>query len=255
MAEKLKDRVAIVTGAGTGIGRAIAIGLAKEGANLVGAARRVDKLQETAKEVEALGRKFLAVRCDVSKKEDCENVVRETLNEFGRIDILVNNAAIFPFTRFLDITPEEWDTVMATNVRGVVQMCQAVLPHMINQGRGNIIMVNSAQARMAAYLQPHYTTSKGALLALTRSLAGEYGPKGIRVNGFNVGFTPETEQVQLFGEKAIPQSFREALIKTIPLRRLGRPEDYQGIAVFLASDDSAYITGQTIPVDGGQAMP
>jgi len=255
MGEKLKDRVTIVTGPGTGIGRAIAIGFAREGANLVGAGRRVDKLQETAKEVEALGRKFLVVRCDVTKKEDCQNILRETLKEFGRIDILVNNAAIFPFTPFLDITPEEWDSVLATNLRGAAQMCQAVLPEMIKQRKGNIIMVNSSQARIAAYVHTHYSASKGAVIALTRALAAEYGPKGIRVNGFCCGFTPETEQVQLYGEKALPQSFREALTKTIPLRRLGRPEDYPGIAVFLASDDSGFITGQTISVDGGMTMP
>ena len=254
MGDKLRDRVTIVTGAGTGIGRAIAIGLAREGAQLVGAARRVDKLSETAKEVEALGCKFLAVRCDVTKKEDCENVVRETLNEFGRIDILVNNAAIYPFTRFLDITAEEWDAVLTTNLRGAAQMCQAVLPQMINQGKGNIIMVNSLQARVGAYLHSHYAASKAALIALTKSLATEYGRKGIRVNGFCCALTPETEGVQLFGEKAVPQSFREALVKTIPLRRLAHPDDYQGIAVFLASDDSNYITGQTISVDGGQTM-
>jgi len=256
MAEKLKDRVAIVTGAGTGIGKAIAVGFAKEGANLVGADIAVDKLLETAKEVEALGRKFLVVRCDVSKKEDCDNVMRETMKGFGRVDILVNNAAIYPVKRFLDITPEEWDAVLATNLRGAVQMCQAVLPEMVKQRKGNIIMVNSGQARMPAVLHNHYSSSKAALLGLTRCLAAEFGPRGIRVNGFIAGFTPKTEQVEkLLGEKAFPQGFEEAIIKATPLRRVPTPEDYQGIAVFLASDDSAFITGQTISVDGGQTMP
>jgi len=256
MAEKLKEQVAIVTGAGAGIGRAIAVGLAKEGANLVGVDIQVDKLRETAKEVRALGRKFLAVRCDVSQKQDCDNVARETMKEFGRIDILVNNAAIYPIKRFLDITPEEWDAVLAVNLSGVVQMCQAVLPEMVKQRRGSIIMVNSGQSRMPAVLHNHYSASKGALLQLTRCLAAEFGPRGIRVNGFIAGFTPKTEQVEkLLREGVFPQGFEEAIIKATPLRRAPTPEDYQGIAVFLASDDSAFITGQTISVDGGQTMP
>jgi len=256
MAEKLKERVAIVTGAGAGIGRAIAIGLAKEGANLVGVDIQVDKLRETAKEVKAQGRKFLAVRCDVSQKQDCDNVARETMKEFGRIDILVNNAAIYPIKRFLDITPEEWDAVLAVNLSGVVQMCQAVLPEMVKQRRGSIIMVNSGQSRLPAVLHNHYSASKGALLQLTRCLAAEFGPRGIRVNGFIAGFTPKTEQVEkLLREGVFPQGFEEAIIKATPLRKAPTPEDYQGIAVFLASDDSAFITGQTISVDGGQTMP
>jgi len=256
MAEKLKGQVAIVTGAGAGIGRAIAVGLAKEGANLAGVDIQVDKLQETAKEVEALGRKFLAVRCDISKKEDCDNAARETVNEFGKIDILVNNAAIYPVKRFLDITPEEWDAVLAVNLRGAVQMCQAVLPEMVKQRKGSIIMVNSGQSRIPSVVHNHYASSKGALLQLTRCLAAEFGPRGIRVNGFIAGFTPKTEQLEkLLAEGAFPQGFDEVIVKATPLRRVPTPEDYQGIAVFLASDDSAFITGQTISVDGGQTMP
>ena len=256
MAEKLKGQVAIVTGAGAGIGRAIAVGLAKEGANLVGVDIQVDKLQGTAKEVEALGRKFLAVRCDISKKEDCDNAARETVNEFGKIDILVNNAAIYPVKRFLDITPEEWDAVLATNLRGAVQMCQAVLPEMVKQRKGSIIMVNSGQSRIPSVVHNHYASSKGALLQLTRCLAAEFGPRGIRVNGFIAGFTPKTEQLEkLLAEGAFPQGFDEVIVKATPLRRAPTPEDYHGIAVFLASDDSAFITGQTISVDGGQTMP
>jgi len=256
MAEKLKEQVAIVTGAGAGIGRAIAVGLAKEGANLVGVDIQVDKLQETAKEVEALGRKFLAVRCDISKKEDCDNAARETVNEFGKIDILVNNAAIYPVKRFLEITPEEWDAVLAVNLRGAVQMCQAVLPEMVKQRKGSIIIVNSGQSRIPSVVHNHYASSKGALLQLTRCLAAEFGPRGIRVNGFIAGFTPKTEQLEkLLAEGAFPQGFDEVIVKATPLRRVPTPEDYQGIAVFLASDDSAFITGQTISVDGGQTMP
>ena len=217
---------------------------------------QVDKLQETAKEVEALGRKFLAVRCDISKKEDCDNAARETVNEFGKIDILVNNAAIYPVKRFLDITPEEWDAVLATNLRGAVQMCQAVLPEMVKQRKGSIIMVNSGQSRIPSVVHNHYASSKGALLQLTRCLAAEFGPRGIRVNGFIAGFTPKTEQLEkLLAEGAFPQGFDEVIVKATPLRRVPTPEDYQGIAVFLASDDSAFITGQTISVDGGQTMP
>ena len=256
MAEKLKDQVAIVTGAGAGIGRAIAVGLAKEGASLVGADIQADKLQETAKDVESLGNKFLAIRCDVSKKEDCENVTRQTMNEFGKIDILVNNAAIYPVKRFLDITPEEWDAVLAVNLRGVVQMCQVVLPEMVQQRKGSIIMINSGQSRMPSVVHNHYASSKGALLELTRCLAAEFGPRGIRVNGMVVGFTPKTEQLEkLLAEGAFPQGFEEAIIKQTPLRRAPTPEDYQGAAVFLASDDSLFVTGQTISVDGGQTMP
>lgn len=255
MGDKLKDKVAIVTGAGTGIGKAIAIAFAKEGAHIVGAARRVERLRETAAEVKSLGRKFLAIRCDVVKKEDCENVARETAKEFGRIDILVNNAAIMPVKPFLEITSEEWDAVMATNLKGIVQMCQAVLPYMLQQKRGKILMVNSSQARIGSTFQVHYAASKGALISLTRCLATEFGPKGIYVNGWCCGFTPETEGAMASIEPALRDKIEAAVLRQIPLRRLGRPEDYQGIAVFLASEDSDYITGQTISVDGGATMP
>lgn len=255
MGDRLKDKVAIVTGAGTGIGKAIAVAFAKEGAHIVGAARRVRRLEGTAIEVESLGRRFLAIECDVVKKGDCENVAHITFQEFGRIDILVNNAAIMPVKPFLDITPEEWDAVLNTNLKGVMQMCQAVLPYMIEQKRGKILMVNSSQARIGSTFQIHYAASKGALIALTRSLAAEFGPKGICVNGWCCGFTPETEGAATYIEPSLRAKLEAVLVRQVPLRRLGRPEDYQGIAVFLASEDSNYITGQTISVDGGATMP
>jgi len=256
MSEKLKDRIAIITGAGTGIGKAIAIAYAREGAHIVGAGRRVEKLQETAEEVESLGRKFLVISCDISKKGDCENVVKETLREFGRIDILVNNAGFFRQKPFLEIMPEEWDTVLAINLKGCMLMSQAVLPHMVKQKRGNIIMTNSSTIRC----QPpptgmvHYTASKRGVQDLTRCLASEFGPVGIRVNAFAPGWTPDTDQASRFHEPILTPEWKEILLKATPLRRFGRSEDYQGIAVFLASNDSDFITGQTIAVDGGQTM-
>ena len=256
MGDRLKDKVAIITGAGTGIGKAIAVAFAGEGAHVVGAGRRVEKLQETAKEVERLGRRFLAVRCDVSKRGDCQNVVQETLRELGKIDILVNNAAIYPVTPFLEITPEEWDEVLGTNLKGGVLMSQAVLPHMIEWEKGKIIMVNSNQIRYspAVYQHVHYVAAKGGMLGLTRCLAAEFGPMGIQVNGIAPGYIPETEGAQQMLSHVMTPERKQALLVNIPLRRVGEPEDIGKAAVFFASGDSDYITGQTVSVDGGRTM-
>jgi len=178
------------------------------------------------------------------------------LKEFGRIDILVNNAGYYRSKRFLEITPDEWDFVLATDLKGYVLMCQAVLPHMVNQKKGNIIMTNSShiRAQPASITVDHYVAAKRGVQGLTRCLAAEFGPTGIRVNGFCPGYTPDTEQASKFMAPAHTPEWDEAYLKTTPLRRFGRSEDYQGIAVFLASDDSDYITGQTISVDGGNTM-
>jgi NAD(P)-dependent dehydrogenase (short-subunit alcohol dehydrogenase family) len=271
MAGRLQDKVAIITGAGTGIGKAISMAYAKEGAHIVAAARRLEKLEETAEKVRNLfGVKAVAKRCDVTIKDDCQNLAAEVIKEFGKIDILVNNAAYFPVRRFLAITPEEWDAVLATNLKGCVLMCQAVLPYMVDQKSGKIVMVGSSQARLSVYGQIHYACSKAGVIALTRCLAAEFGRKGIRVNGFLCGFTPETEGATQAGEEAIVKKFgadvsdelkAQLLAKANQdnaadaLGRVGHIEDYQGIAVLLASDESDFITGQTISVDGGSTMP
>lgn len=271
MAGKLQDKVAIITGAGTGIGQAISMAYAKEGAHIVGVARRLEKLEETVGKVRTLfGVKAVAKKCDVTVKDDCQNVAAEVVKEFGRIDILVNNAAYFPVRRFLAITPEEWDAVLAINLKGCMLMCQAVLPYMVEQKSGKIVMVGSSQARLGIYSQIHYACSKAGVMALTRCLATEFGRKGIRVNGFLCGFTPETEGAIQAAEEAIVDKFgadisdefkTQLLSKAsqdnvaYALGRVGHVEDYQGIAVLLASDDSDFITGQTISVDGGTTMP
>ncbi|MBI2847626.1 MAG: SDR family oxidoreductase [Chloroflexi bacterium] len=256
MGDKLRDRVAIVTGAGTGIGKAIAVAFAREGAHVVGAARRLEKLAETAREVRQTERQFLAIRCDVSQKEDCRNVAQTTLKTLGKIDILVNNASIYPVTPFLEITPEEWDEVLAINLKGSMLMCQAVLPHMVERKQGKIIMINSSLSRRspAIYSQNHYVAAKAGLIGLTRCLAAEFGPMGIQVNGIAPGFTPGTEQADKFWGPVMTPEYMQKSLSLTPLRRYARPEDFQGIAVLLASDESNYITGQTIAVDGGTTM-
>lgn len=272
MTGRLQDKVAIITGAGTGIGAAISLAFAKEGAHIVGAARRLEKLNEIGEKLKNFfGTKFVAKRCDVTIKEDCQNVAADIIREFGKIDILVNNASYFPVSRFLSISAEEWDAVLATNLKGYMLMCQAVLPYMVEQKRGKILMVNSSQARLALYHQVHYVVSKAGVLALTRCLAAEFGPKGIYVNGFGCGYTPETEGatraaidsiVAKYGPNVSEElktkllsKFDEVNISTSVLRKVGHASDYQGIAVFLASDESDFITGQTIMVDGGTSMP
>jgi NAD(P)-dependent dehydrogenase (short-subunit alcohol dehydrogenase family) len=272
MGGRLQDKVAIITGAGTGIGAAITFAFAREGAHIVGAARRLGKLNEIGEKVKNLsGTKFVAKKCDVMIKNDCQNVAAETIKEFGRIDILVNNASYFPVTRFLSITPEEWDIVLATNLKGYMLMCQAVLPYMVEQKRGKILMINSNQSRLALFHQVHYAVSKGGIIALTRCLSAEFGPKGVYVNGIGCGYTPETEGAtraavdSIIAKHGVNVSeevktkflskFDEANISTSALRKVGHVSDYEGIAVYLASDESNFITGQTIMVDGGTSMP
>jgi NAD(P)-dependent dehydrogenase (short-subunit alcohol dehydrogenase family) len=272
MGGRLQDKVAIITGAGTGIGATISLAFAKEGAHIVGAARRLEKLNEIGEKLQSsYGRKFIAIRCDVTIKDNCQNVATQTVKEFGRIDILVNNAGYMPAQRFLDITPEEWDMVLATNLKGYMLMCQAVLPYMVEQKRGKIVMMNSSQSRLALIHMVHYSCSKGGVLALTRCLAAEFGPKGVYVNGIGIGYTPETEGATRSAVESIIvkqgvevseevktkwlSKFDEFNLARSALRKIGHASDYEGIAVYLASDESDFITGQTIMVDGGASMP
>jgi 3-oxoacyl-[acyl-carrier protein] reductase len=272
MGGRLQDKVAIITGAGTGIGAAISLAFAKEGAHIVGAGLCLEELDEIAEKVKGhYGRKFIAKKFDVKIKSDCQNVASEAMKEFGKIDILVNNAAIFPVKQFLEITPEEWDLVLGTNLKGYMLMCQAVLPFMVSQKKGKILMINSSQSRLSYFHQIHYVVSKAGIMGLVRCLAAEFGPKGIYVNGFGCGYTPETEGATRAALESIYAmhgtnvseeiktkllaKFDKTNIVLSPLRRIGHASEYEGIAVYLASDESDFITGQTIMVDGGVTMP
>jgi NAD(P)-dependent dehydrogenase (short-subunit alcohol dehydrogenase family) len=243
---RLEDKVVIVTGGAKGIGRAYCLGMAAEGARVVVA--DVADPKSTVQEVEARGAQALGVECDVSREEDTLRLATETLARFGRVDILVNNAALYgPLKRrpFMEIPVEEWDRVMAINLRGLFLCSRAVFPAMRTQGAGAII--NIAFKGVPHYI--HYTTSKGGVVGFTRSLARELGEFGIRVNAIAPGFTLSGEN-----EKNMPDAGKAANVGMRMLKRAEVPEDLVGTVIFLASDDSRFITGQTIVVDGGGSV-
>ena len=244
---RLKDKVVIVTGGARGLGRAYGLAVAAEGAKVVVA--DVADGKPALKEIEGLGAQALVVECDVSSEPDTLRLATETLARFGRIDVLVNNAALYgPLKRrpFMEIPIEEWDRVMAVNLRGLFLCARAVFPAMKAQGKGKIINIASGTFFKGVPHYIHYTTSKGGVVGFTRSLARELGDFGIRVNAIAPGFTLSGEN-----EKNMPEAGREANVRSRMLKRAEVPGDVVGTLVFLASDDSDFITGQTIVVDGG----
>jgi len=246
---RLKDKVAIVTGSAQGIGRVYALRLASEGARVV-----VTDLQDAgpaAHEIAAKGGEALALRTDVADAKSVEEMARSTVARFGRIDILVNNAAIFgeiPRRPFDQIPIEEWDRVMAVNVKGLFLSSRAVIPQMKNQAAGRIINISSGTVLQGTPWLLHYVTSKGAVVAFTRALAREVGEFGITVNAIAPGHTL-SESVRKKGPDVDKGSVASRAIKRSQL-----PEDLAGTVIFLSSDDSAFITGQMIVVDGGSAL-
>jgi NAD(P)-dependent dehydrogenase (short-subunit alcohol dehydrogenase family) len=252
----LRDKVAIVTGAGQGIGRAIALRLAEEGADLVIADLNTRTASAVAAAVEGLGRRAAPVHVDVAAAEDRRALVGAALSAFGRIDILVNNAGIIRVTGPLDISEEEWDLVQAVNVKGTYFTCQAVLPHLLERGRGRIVNIASIAAKAGSIAWIHYNVSKAGVVALTRSLAMAYGKRGITVNCVCPGIVETDMWAKIEREAGSvlglgPGELTQTRLRTIALGRLEKPEDVADAVAFLCSDDARYVTGQAINVDGG----
>ncbi len=248
MGRPLDGKVAIITGAGRGIGRASALALAEDGASVVLSGRDPARLEAAVAEVEALGTGALAVAGDISRLPDVERVVGETRERFGRIDLLVNNAGITRDALFVRMKDEEWEEVLAVNLRGAFYMSRACAKVMIRQRSGRIINIASVAGVMGNPGQVNYSAAKAGLLGLTKGVARELAHWGILVNAVAPGLI-ETDLLA----KA-PAEAREALLNQIPLKRVGTPREVAEVVRFLASEGAAYITGQVIHVNGGLYM-
>ena len=246
---RVGGKTAIVTGARRGIGRAIALALAREGANVVVGDISREDCQKVVDEIKGLGRRGLALKCDVSSTDDVEDMVRRTVAEFGRVDILVNNAGIISYKPFLELTDEDWDKTLNVNLKGQFLCARAAARDMVKNKWGriiNIASISSGGCGIAFPLIAHYTASKGGVVALTEALALELTPQGINVNAICPGAI-DTDMA-----KGVKESGQLAQVLTrIPKGRLGQPEEIARLVVFLASEESDYMSGSAIVIDGG----
>jgi NAD(P)-dependent dehydrogenase (short-subunit alcohol dehydrogenase family) len=245
----LTDKVAIITGGGTGIGRAIAIEFARAGADVVVASRKIENLEKVAGEVRALGRRALAVATDVRKPEDVDNMVKRTMEEFGRIDILVNNHGASFGCALEDMTPGGWDVVMNIDLRGVYLCSRAVGKVMIQQKKGRILNIASVAGVYGSPMMAHYGAAKAGVINFTKSLAGEWAKHGITVNCIAPG------PILTAGYQGVREEAGEGDLKGgfNALNRWGRPEEIAYPAIFIASEAASFMTGETICVDGGMS--
>jgi len=256
---RLKDKVVIITGGAQGIGRVYALGMADEGAQLVIADVDLEAAEATVRDIRAKGREALALKTDVSSPDSTQDMARKTVESFGRIDVLVNNAAIFGKIRisrvpFYELDLDEWDRVFAVNLKGTLLCCRAVYPQMKTQGGGKIVNIASAAFFSGNPNYVHYVASKAGIIGLTRAMAREVGDCNINVNCIAPGATLAEDPGDKDAWEGRVKRFNEILLPKRCLKRIQYPEDLVGAVIFLASSDSNLITGQTIVVDGGDIM-
>ena len=245
---RLKDKVAFITGGARGIGKAIALSFAREGADIVIGDVNLEQAQVTCSEIEALGRKSLALAIDVTDFAKTEDAVNKILDKFTKVDILVNNAGITKDNLILRMSQQEWDAVLNVNLKGAFNCIKAVSKPMIKARQGKIINIASIIGLIGNPGQANYSASKAGLIALTKTVAKELASRNINANAIAPGFI-QTEMTAKLSEEV-----RQKLQEAIPLCKLGTPEDVAKACLFLASSDADYITGQTIVVDGGMVM-
>lgn len=243
----LKNKVAIITGSRRGIGKAIALAFAKAGANVVVSDINLDDCNKVVEKIKAIGKKGLAVKADVSNPEDVSKMINLTTEKFGKVNILVNNAGIYMQKSLTDVTEQDFDRILDINLKGVFLCSKAAVPEMIKQGKGKIINITSIAGQVGFANSSAYCASKGAIINITRELALELAQYKINVNAIGPGVIETDMTKDLLEDKAI----KETLLANIPLNRIGEPEDIANAALFLASDNSDYITGITLFVDGG----
>lgn len=245
----LKGKCAVITGASRGIGKSIAIKFAKEGANIVINYRNnEEEALKVKKELEDLGSKTLVVKADISELKEAENLIKEAKNEFGRVDILVNNAGITKDNLLIRMKEEDFDNVIKINLKGAFNCLKAVTPIMLKQKYGKIVNMSSVVGVIGNPGQVNYCASKAGLIGMTKSLAREIGSRNITVNAIAPGFI-DTDMTKVLNEDQ-----KKNILSQVPLNRFGSVEDIANVALFLASENSNYITGQVIHVDGGMAM-
>ncbi|MFD3155424.1 3-oxoacyl-[acyl-carrier-protein] reductase [Haloimpatiens sp. FM7330] len=245
----LKEKVAIVTGASRGIGRAIALKLAEKGANIVVNYRNNKEMaDELVAEIEAKGVKALAIKSDISKFEDAENMIKQAVKEFGSIDILVNNAGITKDTLILRMKEEDFDRVIEVNLKGAFNCIKHASKIMMKQRCGRIINMSSVVGIVGNAGQINYAAAKAGIIGMTKSAAKELASRGITVNAVAPGFI-RTDMTEVLSDKV-----KEEALKSIPLKRMGETSDIANVVAFLASEEGSYITGQVINVDGGMVM-
>lgn len=244
---RLKDKVAVITGGGTGIGRGIALMFAKEGAKVVVGGRRQEQIQETVDIIQKNGGAARAIVVDVSEQKQVQNLVNETIKEFFQVDILVNNAGVYIPHDALGTSEDEWNTVISIDLKGVWACSKAVLPLMLEKRKGSIINIASIAGLIGFEQSAAYCAAKGAVINLTREMALDYASKGIRVNAIAPGVI-ESDMTKSFLQD---ENAKKGFLEKTPVGRVGVPEDIAYGAVYLASDESSFVVGQTLVIDGG----